>query len=168
MALVPNGVYTIARPGGRFLTLRDGSAEPGTPTLLMPRTAGPGEQEWILEELDDGTRTVRNVRSGTLLGFHGEPEPGKQVGAGARHRSWSLRPAHVGSGAGLLFHLVVPDDTDASPGFPGSPGSSGLPGFPAAELAVDVAPEPSWAGQVVLRPLGAGGPERAWEFRAVG
>ncbi|MFI0741049.1 RICIN domain-containing protein [Streptomyces sp. NPDC021100] len=157
MALVPNGVYTIARPGGRFLTLRDGSAEPGTPTLLMPRTAGPGEQEWILEELDDGTRTVRNVRSGTLLGFHGQPEPGKQVGAGARHRSWALRPAHLGSGAGLLFHLVVPDDADGSADCPLG-----------AELAVDVAPEPAWAGHVVLRPLGAGGPERAWEFRGVG
>ncbi|MGK5642948.1 hypothetical protein ACSNOK_32300, partial [Streptomyces sp. URMC 126] len=152
MALVPNGVYTIARPGGRFLTLRDGSAEPGTPTFLMPRTAGPGEQEWILEELDDGTRTVRNVRSGTLLGFHGEPEPGKQVGAGARHRSWLLRPA---PGAGL-FHLVVPDD----------PGGYGAYGG-GAELAVDVAPEPAWAGRVVLRPLGAGDPERAWEFRGV-
>ncbi|MBZ4321027.1 RICIN domain-containing protein [Streptomyces huiliensis] len=157
MALVPNGVYTIARPGGRFLTLRDGSAEPGTPTLLMPRSAGPGEQEWVLEELDDGTRTIRNVRSGTLLGFHGAAEPGKQVGAGARHRSWLLRPTPAPSRpsrSSRLFHLIVPDDPEA--------------GLDAAELAVDVAPDPSWPCRVVLRPLGAGGPERAWEFRGVG
>jgi hypothetical protein len=42
---IPGGPYAISRPREQLATLEGGSANAGTPVVLLPPTGQPGEQE---------------------------------------------------------------------------------------------------------------------------
>ncbi|MCW2870118.1 RICIN domain-containing protein [Actinacidiphila oryziradicis] len=146
MAAVPNGTYAIARPGEQLLTMEGGSAEPKTPAVLLPPTGTPGEQEWSLEGLSNGNYTIRNLESGTYLGFDGDPEVNKPVGGYAERREWALYQ----SSAPHTFHLVVP----------GGP-------IDGEELAADLSMLRIFPPRIALRPLDVGDKRQAWTFELV-
>ncbi|GGO93122.1 RICIN domain-containing protein [Wenjunlia tyrosinilytica] len=146
MAPVPNGLYTIARPGEQLLTLEGGSAEPKTPALLLPPTGSPGEQEWSLEGLTNGNCTIRNLKSGTYLGFDGDPEVNKPVGGFTEPCEWALYQ----SSQPRTFHLVVP----------GGP-------VDGEELAVDLSLLRIFPPRIALRPLDVANARQAWMFQFV-
>ncbi|WP_131766792.1 RICIN domain-containing protein [Candidatus Protofrankia californiensis] len=146
MASVPNGPYAIARLGENLLTLEGGSSRPGSPVVILPPTGNPGEQEWALQALDNGSYTIRNLTSGTYLGFEGDPYVNKPIAGYPDPREWSLYPSPEAS----AFHIVVP----------GGP-------VDGEELAVDFSLLRIFPPRSALRPLDAGIPGQAWTFQPI-
>ncbi|MFG2987396.1 hypothetical protein ACGFYQ_40295 [Streptomyces sp. NPDC048258] len=144
MASVPNGTYTIARPGEQLLTMDGGSSEPKTPVVLLPPTGTPGEQEWQLEVLSNGNCTIRNLRSETYLSFDGDPEMNKPVVGFPEPREWALYQ----STQPHTFHVVVP----------GGP-------IDGQELGLDLSLLNIFPPRIALRPLDVDDQDQAWTFQ---
>ncbi|MFJ3306381.1 hypothetical protein ACIPSA_25320 [Streptomyces sp. NPDC086549] len=146
MAPVPNGTYTISRPGGQLLTLERGSPEPKTPVVLLPPSGHPGEQEWQLwrlKKLGNGSYAIRNLRGGTYLSLVGDPETNKPLFGYPQLREWTLQD---GTQPGS-FHLV-----------PTGP-------IHCERLAADVSPLRIFPPRTALRPLDTGNLRQAWSLR---
>ncbi|MFI9052834.1 RICIN domain-containing protein [Streptomyces sp. NPDC053427] len=144
MAPVPNGRYTVTRPNEQMLTLRDGDSAPGTPAVILPPTGNPGEQEWEVQAAGNGTCTIRNLGSGTYLGYDGGAEANKPVGGYATACEWALLP----NGEDSTFHLVVPGDP-----------------VDGQELALDTSLLRIFPPRTAIRPLDISDRGQAWYFR---
>ncbi len=144
MAPVPNGVYAISRPNEQLLTLLGGAREPGAQVVVLPPTGNPGEQEWQVEGLSNGNVTIRNLRSGTYLGYDGAPEKMKLLGGFEEPREWALRQ----SSEPFTFHIVVP----------GGP-------VEGTELAADLSLLLVFPPLTALMPLEGGNVGQAWRFQ---
>lgn len=134
----------ITRPPDQMLTLEEGAAEPKTPVVLLPPTGNPGEQEWQLEDLSNGTCTIRNLRSETYLSYDGDPEVNKPVVGFPEPREWTLYQ----SAEPHTFHVVVP----------GGP-------VDGVELALDLSLLRIFPPRIALRPLDVNDQRQAWTFR---
>ncbi|MEV0372920.1 hypothetical protein AB0I10_24370 [Streptomyces sp. NPDC050636] len=143
MEPVPNGVCAIARPGEQLLTLQGGSPPPGTPVALLRPTGNPGEQEWRVAGLGNGTCTIRSLSSETYLGFEGEPEPNKPIRGFPEPCEWAL---HRSSSPRTLYIAV-----------PGSP-------IDGPEFVVDLSLLKIFPPRIALRPLDVDNPHQAWTF----
>ncbi|WRZ93630.1 hypothetical protein OHB54_34075 [Streptomyces sp. NBC_01007] len=144
MTPVPNGIYSITRPGEQLLTVMGGSSEPKTPVVLLPPTGNPGEQEWQLESLANGNCTMRNLRSQTYLAFDADPEINKPIGGFSEPREWALyQSAQPGT-----FHIVVP----------GGP-------VDGEELALDLSLLRIFPPRLALRPLDVNNARQAFRFQ---
>lgn len=143
MAPVPNGVYAITRPYENLLTLLGGSEQPGAQAVILPPNGNPGEQEWEVAALDNGNVTIRNLRSQTYLGYHGDPDPNEILGGYAEPREWRLQQ----SAEPYTFHVVVP----------GGP-------VDGSELAADLSLLRIFPPLTALRPLDVNDVRQAWRF----
>ncbi|MET8133114.1 hypothetical protein ABZ153_17470 [Streptomyces sp. NPDC006290] len=144
MTPVPNGIFAITRAGEQLLTMMGGSSEPKTPVVLLPPTGNPGEQEWQLENLDNGNCTMRNLGSQTYLSFDADPEINKPIGGFPEPCEWALYQ----SAQPHTFHVVVP----------GGP-------VDGQELALDLSLLRIFPPRLALRPLDVNDARQAWRFQ---
>ncbi|MFF8271673.1 hypothetical protein ACF059_30455 [Streptomyces sp. NPDC016562] len=144
MEPVRNGTYMITRTRDDLLTLEGGSSEPKSPVVVLPPTGNPGEQEWQVEQLGNGTCTLRNLRSETYLSFDGAPEVNNEVVGYPEPRPWELRQSERPD----AFHVVVPGGK-----------------VDGEELALDLSVLDIFPPRVALRPLAVSDQDQAWTFQ---
>ncbi|WP_424705412.1 hypothetical protein [Kitasatospora acidiphila] len=137
-------VYTIAKPREQLLTLErwDG------PAVLLRAAGEPGQQQWELLSVSDGTAPkgtvfLRNVGEGTYLGYEGAPHINKLVAGRPHPVGWELR----GGGDSDAYHVVAP----------GGP-------IDGAELALDLGLLLVYPPRTTLRPLRLDDERQAWRF----
>ncbi|TQF05486.1 hypothetical protein E6W39_28695 [Kitasatospora acidiphila] len=137
-------VYTIAKPRERLLTLErwDG------PAVLLRAAGEPGQQEWELLSVPDGTVPdgtvfLRNVGEGTYLGYEGAPHVNKLIAGRPHPVGWELRAGAEPD----TYHVVAP---------------GGL--VDGAELALDLGLLLVYPPRMSLRPLRLGDERQAWLF----
>ncbi|MEV0534501.1 hypothetical protein [Kitasatospora sp. NPDC050463] len=139
MAPVPNGVYAISKPYEQLITL----LEPKDLAVVLPPTGQPGEQEWQLEGLDDGTVQLRNLRHQTFLTYDDQPGLNEMIMGSTEPRAWALYQA----AEPYTFHVVVP----------GGP-------IDGVELALDLSLLRIFPPRLALRPLDVNDQRQAWSF----
>lgn len=105
MASVPDGVYWVSFTGEQLLSPLGSGGNPGMPTVLLPPTGEPGLQQWQVQRTDNGTSTIRNLRTGMYLGFDGDPDQYEMARLYPEPREWQL----TAGGEPNTFTIGVPD-----------------------------------------------------------
>ncbi|MEU9110510.1 hypothetical protein AB0D04_01615 [Streptomyces sp. NPDC048483] len=111
--------------------------------MLLPPNGNPGDQEWEVQSASNGNCTIRNLRSGTYVGYNGDPQPNMQVAGYGEPREWVLQQ----SAEPFSFHIVVP----------GGP-------VDGQELALDLSLLRIFPPRIAVRPLEVNDQRQAWYF----
>ncbi|MFJ8086266.1 RICIN domain-containing protein [Streptomyces sp. NPDC096205] len=112
MAPVTSGTYVIANEADLRLTLLGGYADVRTQVVLLPPDELGMEkaQQWQVEVLDSGNVTLRNVASGTYMGYDHDSYDWEVVFGYLEPDEWQLREVTTGDGGVQLVVADGPDD----------------------------------------------------------
>lgn len=136
---VPPGIYTIADPAGRRLTL----PAPDGPVFLLPPLDQPEQQAWEVRDGEGDTVTIRNPMTGNYLSFDGNPAINKPVLGLGEPRRWILVPA----AEPFTFHIVCLGTSHDGP-----------------RLALGRSLLPIYPPTTALHPLDPGDPNQSWRL----